>query len=187
MSLVFGGIRQLGFVVRDIEKAMAHWSLVLGVGPWFYIAQQPPGAGEFRYFGKPSPYPNVSIALANSGALQLELIQQHDEAPSLYLDSLKQSGEGAQHIAYWTDHFDASVRRLLEAGYVEGHAGQRGGRGRFAYFVHADLPSGMVELSELSGGKGDFFKLIESAARTWDGTDRIRRVDATHSFSSFPR
>lgn len=31
----------------------------------------------------------------------------------------------------------------------------------------------MVELSELSGGKGDFFKHIENVACTWDGSRRF--------------
>jgi hypothetical protein len=36
MSRVFGPLRQMGFVVRDIEVAMRHWVKVCGVGPWFY-------------------------------------------------------------------------------------------------------------------------------------------------------
>ena len=30
MSIKFGGIRQVGYVVRDIEKAMVHWSARMG-------------------------------------------------------------------------------------------------------------------------------------------------------------
>ena len=36
MSRLFGPMRQVGIVVRDIEKAMHHWAEVCGVGPWFY-------------------------------------------------------------------------------------------------------------------------------------------------------
>jgi hypothetical protein len=177
MSHIFGGGRQVGFVVHDIEKAMAHWSRALGVGPWFY--KEAVGTTEFRYYGRPSALPELSIALANSGDMQLELIQQRNDAPSLYRDSLKRSGEGAQHIAYWTeDRFDELAAKLIEAGYVEGHGGRMGQRGRFGYYIHADLPSGMIELSELSGGKGDYFKQIAHAAKHWDGTDPIRRMAA---------
>lgn len=177
MSSWLGGARQVGFVVHDIERAMDHWQRVLGVGPWFYKEQV--GTTEFRYFGKPSALPELSIALANSGDLQIELIQQRNDAPSLYLDTLKRSGEGAQHIAWWTeDRFDEMAQRLLEAGYVEGHGGRMGLRGRFGYYVHAELPSGMVELSELTGGKGDYFKEIARAAREWQGEYPIRRMAA---------
>ncbi len=39
MSKFFGEIRQLGYVVPDIEAAMDYWSKTLGVGPWFYNPQ----------------------------------------------------------------------------------------------------------------------------------------------------
>ena len=49
----YGQIRQLAYVVQDIERAMAHWSSVLGVGPWFYKARV--GITTFRYLGQPAP------------------------------------------------------------------------------------------------------------------------------------
>ena len=57
---------------------------------------------DFRYRGEPSPL-EVSIALANSGALQIELIQQRNDAPSMYRDFLsRESRGGLHHVAYWT-------------------------------------------------------------------------------------
>lgn len=175
MSQLFGPVRQVGYVVQDIEAAMQHW-VALGVGPWFYKAQVE--STEFRYHGQPSRLPALSIALANSGDLQLELIQQRDDAPTLYRDTLARNGEGAQHVAYWTmDHFDAWCRQLLERGYIEGHAGRMGaGRGRFAYFVHPGLPSAMIEISESTGGKAEYFAQVRQAALDWDGSDPIRRI-----------
>lgn len=182
MSILFGAVRQVGYVVRDIESAMARW-VALGVGPWFY--KEDVGSTEFRYYGKASRLPKLSIALANSGDLQLELIQQRDDAPSLYLDSLARNGEGAQHIAYWTmDHFDDYCKRLLEEGYVEGHAGRMGhNRGRFAYFIRPNFPSAMIELSESTGGKAEYFESIRQAALAWDGRDPIRVVGAPNGAS----
>jgi len=178
MSKLFGSVRQVGYVVTDIERAMTHWSDTLGVGPWFY--KEDVGTTEFNYYGRPSRLPRLSIALANAGDLQIELIQQRDDAPSLYLDSLRRSGEGAQHLAWWTDDgFDDAVRQLLSMGYVEGHSGRMGARGRFAYFVHPALPSGMFEISEMAGGKGDYFREIRRAADAWDGrSEPIRRIGA---------
>ena len=174
MSTVFGGIRQVGYVVRDIEAAMAQWSKALSVGPWFY--KEEVGTTEFRYYGQPSRPPRLSIALANSGDMQIELIQQRDDAPSLYLDTLNLAGESAQHIAYWTmDQFDEFSAHLLSQGYVEGHGGQMGTRGRFSYFLHPDLPSAMIELSEMRGGKAEYFDEIRAASQGWDGVQPIRR------------
>jgi hypothetical protein len=46
MSRLFGPMRQVGIVVRDIEKSMRHWVEVCGIGPWFYAEQLP--LDEFR-------------------------------------------------------------------------------------------------------------------------------------------
>ncbi|MDF3313159.1 VOC family protein [Rhodococcus sp. T2V] len=178
MSTLFGGARQVGYVVRDIEKAMAHWSGKMKVGPWFY--KENVGVTEFSYYGEAlEELPKLSIAIANSGSMQIELIQQRNDAPSLYRDFLNESGEGAQHIAYWTTEFDRHAKEFLEAGYVEGHAGRMGTRGRFAYYVHPDVPGGTIELSETTGGKAEYFKTIEEASIGWDGTDPIRRLGVT--------
>jgi len=177
MSTLFGAVRQVGYVVKDIELAMARWA-ALGVGPWFY--KQDVGSTEFRYYGQPSPLPRLSIALANSGDMQIELIQQRDDSPTLYRDTLARNGECAQHLAFWTlDGFDAHCRQLIEQGYVEGHAGRMGAnRGRFAYFVHAEVPSLMIEISESTGGKAEYFEQVRQASIAWDGKDPIRRVGA---------
>jgi hypothetical protein len=97
MSRFFGAITQNGYVVHDIAAAMRHWIEVLGVGPWFYVEHTP--IEDFQYQGHPSPI-DVSIALANSGPLQIELIQQRNDAPSMYRDFLAAGHEGLQHIAY---------------------------------------------------------------------------------------
>jgi len=171
MSRIFGEIRQNGYVVRDIESAMRHWTEVLGVAPFFYFERMP--ARGFTYRGKPSPI-EVSIALANSGFLQIELIQQHNEAPSMYLDFLRAGHEGLQHVAYWTEMFEADLARITGAGY---EIGQSGGApdGRFVYFLTEHHPGTVVELSEISGRKGQFFRHIAEVTRTWDGAEPIRR------------
>jgi catechol 2,3-dioxygenase-like lactoylglutathione lyase family enzyme len=174
MSRVFGEIRQNGYVVRDIEAALRHWTEVLGVGPFFYFERVP--MEDFRYRGTPSPI-EVSIALANSGPLQIELIQQRNDAPSMYLDFLRGGREGLQHVAYWTETFDTELERLLAAGYEIGQSGCVGGRnGRFVYFLTEAHPGTVVELSEISGAKGRFFGHIAATARDWDGTEPIRRM-----------
>ena len=124
MSRIFGPIRQNGYVVRDVEAAMKHWTEALGVGPFFYFERVP--IEDFRYQGEPSPI-EVSIALANSGPLQIELIQQRNDAPSMYRDFLQAGHEGLQHVAYWTRDFDADLERALAGGYPIGHSGQVGG------------------------------------------------------------
>ena len=175
MSMFFGDLRQIGYVVRDIEKAMAHWTRTLGVGPWLYMEDA--GVTEFRYQEKTSVPPVISIALANSGGMQVELIQQRDTAPSMYLDSLGPADSCAQHIAYWTvDGYDDYIAQLAANGYIEGHGGSMGNRGRFGYFHHPDLPGSIIEIVEITEGRGLYFERIHESSRIWKGHDPIRRT-----------
>jgi catechol 2,3-dioxygenase-like lactoylglutathione lyase family enzyme len=173
MSRLFGEIRQNGYVVRDLEAALQHWTGTLGVGPWYVLERVHPE--DFRYRGEPSPA-EVSIALSNSGSLQLELIQVHDDAPSMYRDFLAAGREGLQHVAYWTDAFDAVLERALSAGFEVGQSGRFGADGRFVYFANEGHPGSVVELSEVGGAKGRFFQHLVAAARDWDGSDPVRRI-----------
>jgi hypothetical protein len=174
VSRVFGEIRQIGYVVQDIESAMRYWIDVLGVGPFYYSERVK--LQNVKYRGKLSPI-EMSSALANSGFLQVELIQQHNDAPSMYLDFLRAGREGLHHVAYWTKTFDADMKRLTAAGYEPGQEGWAHGPDcRFVYFLNeSSHPGTVVELSEISGPKGDSFKIIAEASQNWDGSNPIRK------------
>jgi hypothetical protein len=171
VSVFFGEIRQLGYVVPDIIEAMAYWSRVLGVGPFFYAERVP--VVNFTYRGEPSA-PITSVALANSGAVQVELIQQRNDAPTMYRDFVHAKGSGLQHVAYWTQNFDADMARLTARGLKVGMGGEVGARGRFVYFETEYHPGAVIELSEVEGPKGRMFDLIRNAAVGWDGSDPVR-------------
>ena len=153
---------------------MRHWVEVLGVGPFFYLEEAP--IQNFQYYGEPSEM-SASIALANSGPLQIELIQQRNDAPSMYRDFLAAGHEGLQHVAYWTVEFDRDFDRLQEHGFTVGQSGDVGGPdGRMVYFDTEAHPGTVIELSEISGPKGKTFEMIAEKARTWDGTNPIRTI-----------
>lgn len=174
MSRIFGAIRQNGYVVRDIGAALDHWVRVLGVGPWYYFERVK--IDWFRHRGAPFDL-EMSVALANSGDLQIELIQQRNAAPSMYREFLDAGREGLQHVAYWTTDYQAVYDRALSLGYRVGHEGQIGGeKGRFAYFDTEGHPGTVIELSDISGPKGSFFEMVRQASTDWDGSTPIRRL-----------
>ena len=175
MSRIFGPVRQNGYVVRDVEAAMRHWTEVLGVGPFFYFERVP--IEDFRYRGEPSPL-EVSIALANCGDLQIELIQQRNDAPSMYRDFLAAGHEGLQHVAFWPDDLEKALAEARAAGFREGQSGEIGANGRFVYLESPEPghPGTVVELSDASGPKGRFFAHVAEAARSWDGSEPVRRI-----------
>jgi len=174
VSRILGPIRQNGYVVRDIEAALDYWINALGVGPWFLVGEVE--LDWFRYRGVASE-PKLSIALANSGDLQIELIQQRCDTPTLYREFLDAGHEGLQHVAFWSTDYQNLYDRMLADGYRLGHEGQIGGeQGRFAYFDSGAHPGSVVEISDISGPKGELFAFIRKAAVDWDGQNPIHRL-----------
>ena len=170
MSRLFGPMRQVGIVVRDIEKAMRHWVEVCGVGPWFYAEQLP--LDEFRYKGRPYDI-KVSIALANSGDVQLELIQQRNDVPSLYRDFLAAGYEGMQHWSSWPVNYHEIRERALRSGWQIGQEGDTP-RGPFIYFLNEGHPGTVIEMAEATPVRMRIFDQVRNAALNWDGRDPIR-------------
>ncbi|WP_039824922.1 VOC family protein [Nocardia testacea] len=174
MSRYFGPLRQLGYVVNDIDSAMKHWVAVTGVGPFFYIDDQP--LTGFRFRGQ-SASPRFSIALAQSGDTQIELIQQRNDEPSAFKEFTDRGLEGLQHVAYWTTDFDRLRAAARERGAIElqrGISGSGAPDERFVYFEEGPFPGTVVELSEVSGRKGALFRAVAAAAVGWDGDDPVR-------------
>ncbi|MBM84770.1 MAG: glyoxalase [Rhodospirillaceae bacterium] len=173
MSRVFGELRQLGYVVRDVEAAMRYWIEVNGVGPFFYIERVP--LAEFSYMGKSSTeMPEMSIALAFSGDAQVELIQQRNDAPSMYLDYLDSGQEGLQHIGYWPDNYQGAKRAAETQGLIVGQEGNIAGRGGFVYYQTAAHQGTCIEFAEYNTYRRYQFTEMARICRNWDGNDPIR-------------
>jgi hypothetical protein len=171
MSRTFGKIAQIGYVVEDIHASMDEW-VRHGVGPWFYIDDVV--TDFFRYHGNDSDM-KMSVAIANSGDIQIELIQPRNDAPSVYKDFLDSGRQGAQHIAYWSTNFQELYDTALAAGYTVAQEGSIGGeQGRFAYLDTEFDQGTMIEISDVSGPKGQMFAYVRDVAASWDGTEPVR-------------
>lgn len=171
MSRFLGEIRQLGYVVDDIEVAMKYWTETMGVGPWYYNPKVP--IEDYHYDGEPHEVHN-SVALANSGFVQVELIQTRNDVPSMYRDFQRAGRLGLQHVAYWTESFEADLTSLEARGFRVKMGGKVGEQGRFVYFDKELHPGTVIELSEVVGPKGRLFRTIREASMGWDGADPIR-------------
>ncbi len=161
---------QNGFVVRDWRTAAEHWARTLGVGPFFVVEHIE--FAECRYRGEPSTI-DMSVAIAYAGQLQIELVQQHNDAPSIYTDYLRDNADGLQHVGALTDDLD----RALDENELRGRIVQDGKTAagqRFAY-VDTVLHNGsMLEIIETDPGMLKAFAYMQEAAESWDGKEAIR-------------
>jgi len=172
--------RQLGFVVKDIDAAVRSWTGGFGVGPFYLLRNRT--FENFRYRGAPGPAPTVSFAISFAGDIEIELIQQHNDAPSAYLDFLTQGRLGFQHVSEWFDdrkEYDRRYREILaDPDFIPVHEGKSSRIDmRFAYFEHRDPEMPMLEISEATLPEiAPFADRLLVECRNWNGKDPMREV-----------
>jgi catechol 2,3-dioxygenase-like lactoylglutathione lyase family enzyme len=171
MTPLPGQVRQIGYVVRDLERTLAGW-VELGVGPWFVIRGMPQ---RVFYRGEPCQI-TLSLALANSGEMQIEVIQQTDDAPSIFTEFLSSGREGFHQLAYWTEDFAATMQAVEAAGWPVAWSGGEDIGTRFAYVEPPNSPAAVVEIMELTEATTGMAAFVRDAAASWDGSDPIREM-----------
>jgi hypothetical protein len=156
---------QLGFVVDDIVAAATRWAAVHGVGPFHIspvIEMQAIVAGELA----PA---SIQIGLAQAGPVQIELIQQHCDRPSVF----REWPSPFHQLATITSDFDGRLRHLQQCGYdVVGEIAA--GDLRVAY---VDTTTDFGFYTEVVSTNLDFVARWDQISKTcaaWDGSDPVR-------------
>jgi methylmalonyl-CoA/ethylmalonyl-CoA epimerase len=169
----FGPVMQLGFVVPDLERAMEHWSGTIGVGPFFVLSHIQ--FAETFYKGKPTSF-DMSVGVAQWGEVQVELIQQFDDVPSIYSEFPGRALGGLQHLGVMTRSVADDIERLRTRGIEPTQWGSTANGIRFAYVSTDQHPGAMIELIEHGPAIDGFFGMVREAARDWDGRQPVRRL-----------
>lgn len=167
-------IIQIAYSVADIEAEMRRYSELLHVGPWFLIGPFVPPKGRYRGAATKAHF---SLALAYSGEIQVELIQQHDEEPSVFRETLKARGaHGFHHWGIGARDFEKTAAHYRSLGYAEAFTDTAPQlECRVIYFdTGRDLP-GMLEVIEINAATEQAFHGMYQAAREWNGKDHIVR------------
>ncbi len=161
---------QNGFVVPDLNAAIEHWARTMRVGPFFVFERV--AFKECWYRGAPATDIDLTVAIAYWGDVQIELIRQRNQVPSIYTDFAARGGSGLQHMGVMSQDLDADLARLKTRGIEPVQHGTAPGM-RFAYVPTDFHPGGMVELIEATPKAVAFFARIRAAARAWDGRDAV--------------
>jgi len=166
---LFEGIMQISWIVPDLQAAMREYTERLGIGPWFVSEHFTPEVNLYR--GEPNDA-DISIGMTYSGHMNFELIEQHDDKPSVYRETLLKRGYGFHHWALASHDIEADIASYQAKGdaialdiIING--------GRVVYADTSGYLDGMTELIEITDGVrsgfGDMFRI----AWDWDGQDLI--------------
>ncbi len=163
---------QFAYFVPNLDEAIQHWSSTVGAGPFFVTEHHK--ADRFVYKGQPVEA-DVSYAFGYAGEHQIQLIEQHDDSPSIYTDMFARGTGGHHHVAMLVADYPQERQRLLDLGFelaCELHANEIDA----AYFDSRDTIGVYTEIhSDTPRIRGTFARW-KQAHEDWDGTgDPVRR------------
>lgn len=160
---------QLGFVVDDLLGAAAEWARVFGVGPFHVL---PAHERSWTYRGAQSDV-NLQVAVAQAGPVQIELIKQHCDRPSLFRDWQRGGVSAIHQLCTVTPDYQGKVAHFQRLGY-EVAAEFDNGSYRVAYVDTAD---DFGFYTEVVAETEEFISLLAAISQTcerWDGSDPVR-------------
>jgi catechol 2,3-dioxygenase-like lactoylglutathione lyase family enzyme len=164
-------VMQACWSVPDIREACRKWTETMGIGP-FYLFENL-HVDSVNYRGTPTST-TFSIAMAQAGGIQIELVEQHCDNPSAYRDLVAKGANGFHHIAIYVEDYDAALKHYTDKGFVAAIDGCFGEM-RFAYVDTSAAIGCMVEIIEHHSIQDEIFARVIEGAANWDGvTDPIR-------------
>lgn len=161
---------QNSWIVTDIHAAMRAWTTQTGIGPFFLV--EGVTLDNQLYRGRPTDV-RATFALAQAGDIQIELVQQDNDAPSAYRDTVAKGASGFHHVALYCADYDSDLAAYVASGAAVAFSANVGGK-RFCYVDTSAVLGSMVELIEKSDMQTAFFQKIRDAAQDWDGRDPVR-------------
>ncbi len=168
-----GTVMQMAYVPADFDAALAFWTKTMGVGPFFALDHVQ--LEDMKYRGAPAQI-DFSMVIGYWGDIQIELIRQHNDAPSIYKAWRDEGREGLHHVCILVDDMAAARAVCAQAGAVVVQEGKVAGGGEVIYVDTGGGPGTIVEILKTGAGGREFFGMMRDAACDWDGTDPVRRL-----------
>jgi len=134
-------VYQLGYVVRDIERACEFYEATYGVGPFQVIPEVIMDGAILR--GQPIDT-RIKVAFAKSDKVEIEFIQPL-QGQNLYTEFLDAKGDGIHHLGFVVDDMNAWKAQFAARGFETVFHRDMGVM-EFAYFDTSVVGGLMLEL-----------------------------------------
>jgi hypothetical protein len=176
LSPLFGAVRQTAYIVPDIEEAIDDWARQLHIGPFALCREIQPLAGSL-YRGEPGGDITMNVAFAYMGELQLELIEQVNDTPSMYREAARRRGYGHHHYGFCVEDFDASYGRAIANGFEPIVDAGVKGFARMSYVESKSIPGLVCEVIEWNDFTRPYFDGIHAFLADADDTKSVHELD----------
>lgn len=164
---------QICWVVPDLFKAMDHWARQAGVGPFIYFDDVVYEDAIYR--GKPWQPVKFHAAIAQAEDMQIELVEQLGEGPSMFSELPSDGTPRLHHMSTWTHDFEADLEFYRRSGAEVVFTGLMKGAPVCWLDTVATLGF-MTELMTANPAKEAVFARFREAAASWDGKEVYRKL-----------
>ena len=164
---------QICWVVPDLFRAIHHWTRQAGVGPFFHF----PDVVYEQAIYRDQPWQPVKFhaAIAQAGEMQIELVEQLEEGPSMFRELVAPGESRIHHMSTYTRDFDADLAHYRASGAEVVFSGLMKGA-PVCWLDTVDTLGFMTELITANPLKEQVFAMFRQAAENWDGSDPIRTL-----------
>lgn len=166
-----GRIMQIAYVPSDIPAAYDFWTRKMGVGPFFRMPNL--RFPDLTVRGRASTA-EISAAIAYWGDMQIEIIEVHDDQPSVYREWRDAGHEGVHHYCITVPDIEIARTTIVEGGHFIVQEMSLGRGGRVLFVDTGGGPGTMIEVLRMREGSAAMFDRWRDAAASWDGLDPIR-------------
>ena len=165
MEKNFGPMMQMAFVVDDFDEPIDFWTKKMNIGPFFKLEHL--DVKDVYYMNKPTNL-DFSVAIAYTGSMQIELVNQHCDTPSIYNEYVNNEKGSLHHLCTLTNDIENDIRILESQGYINLQGGKTQDDGKFAYLNTEDKEGPIIEIAQLSEAGLGFFDVMHEASKKWD-------------------
>jgi hypothetical protein len=143
------------------------------VGPFFYFDDVVYENAIYR--GEPWQPLKFHAAIAQAGDMQIELIEQLEEGPSMFRELVPPGESRLHHMSTYTDDFDGDLAHYRKNGAEVVFSGLM--KGTPVCWLDTTATLGfLTELITANPLKEHVFAMFKEAAKNWDGIEAIRRL-----------
>jgi methylmalonyl-CoA/ethylmalonyl-CoA epimerase len=165
-----GPVMQLAFVPRDLDAALGFWTKTMGVGPFFHFSHI--SYNRATFMGAPTSI-DFSVHIAQWGDVQIELVSQHCDSPSVYRRFLDAGHDGLHHMCISVPDIAVARAACAAAGAPIHFEVFLDGAEAF-YADPGGGPGTLVEVVQPGPALSAAFATIAEAGRNWDGSNPVR-------------
>lgn len=117
MSSIYGPIKQVAYVVNNLDEAIDNWHSQFGITPFAVVRECSPFNGA-TYRGKPMGEVVLNLGFAYIGDIQLELIEQVNDTPSIYREALEGGAHSLHHYCVAVEDYESAYKHASENGFT---------------------------------------------------------------------